>query len=669
MKRSKKIVFAIALSVGLVAATVALGDNVKNDLDATVDSTFEVLAQNVGGPDSTVGLALVPTNGDGKNGCNLQGGESITFNVTSSVPGVATVSPGTVSFGAGCGATPTLTVHPVSAGSSNITLTEASRVGAAGTTFGLDTAGFKVNVAPPANTAPVVAVTGVSNGGSYSKGAVPAAGCSVTDTEDGTPSVSPVLSTISGPYAADGIGQQTATCTYTDAGGLTETASATYAIVDSSAPVISYVLTPPTPASGWHTTDVSLVWTVSEPDSPGSLVKTGCVDQVITADQAEQTYSCGATSAGGSSGSVDVSIKRDASAPNAPTASIVPAPNGAGWSNTDVVVHFADTGDVGPSGVASCTADVPVTGETVGTPVSGSCTDNAGNVSTATSVTVKIDQSDPNPPAVTVNPTPNGAGWNNSDVTVSFAPNGDNGPSGVADCSDDVIVSTETTVTGQLVSGTCTDAADNTSESAGTTIKLDKTAPTSVVTGFTEGQEFILGSEPTPGCSASDNLSGVVSHGTPSVSGGPGVGLKSVTCNGATDVAGNTQTTPSPAKTYRVIYNWRGFFQPVDNLPALNVVQAGRAIPVKFSLGGNHGLSIFAANSPTSLPSTCTTAGAPDEVESTLTAGGSSLSYDATADQYNYVWKTEKSWAGTCRTLTVKLIDGTVHQALFQLKK
>ena len=38
-----------------------------------------------------------------------------------------------------------------------------------------------------------------------------------------------------------------------------------------------------------------------------------------------------------------------------------------------------------------------------------------------------------------------------------------------------------------------------------------------------------------------------------------------------------------------------GFFQPVDNLPTLNVVNAGRAIPVKFGLGGDYGLSIFAA--------------------------------------------------------------------------
>jgi hypothetical protein len=39
----------------------------------------------------------------------------------------------------------------------------------------------------------------------------------------------------------------------------------------------------------------------------------------------------------------------------------------------------------------------------------------------------------------------------------------------------------------------------------------------------------------------------------------------------------------------KCIYNFQGFFPPVDNLPTLNRVNAGRAIPVKFSLGGEPG--------------------------------------------------------------------------------
>lgn len=137
---------------------------------------------------------------------------------------------------------------------------------------------------------------------------------------------------------------------------------------------------------------------------------------------------------------------------------------------------------------------------------------------------------------------------------------------------------------------------------------------------------------------------------------------------------GEANLTDHPAVDFRanwgpqpVTYAFTGFFQPVDNLPTLNIVNAGRAIPVKFSLGGDQGLDIFAPGYPSSTSVTCgTTAG--DAIEQTVTAGSSSLSYNAATDQYTYVWKTERAWAGTCRTLVVKLDDGTYHQANFNFK-
>jgi len=116
------------------------------------------------------------------------------------------------------------------------------------------------------------------------------------------------------------------------------------------------------------------------------------------------------------------------------------------------------------------------------------------------------------------------------------------------------------------------------------------------------------------------------------------------------------------------MYNFSGFFQPVDNLPTLNLVNAGHAIPVKFSLGGNYGLNIFAAGYPKSEQIVCNSNVLVDGIEQTVNAGSSSLSYDPASDQYNYVWKTEQSWAGTCRQLVVKLNDGTYHRANFKFK-
>ncbi len=133
-------------------------------------------------------------------------------------------------------------------------------------------------------------------------------------------------------------------------------------------------------------------------------------------------------------------------------------------------------------------------------------------------------------------------------------------------------------------------------------------------------------------------------------------------------VTDNGGLTAQDSATVNVIYNFAGFFQPVDNLPALNVVNAGRAIPVKFSLGGNKGLNIFAAGYPQSVQIACGNGAAADDIEQTVTAGSSSLAYDPLTDQYTYVWKTDKAWTGTCRQLVVKFVDGTSHLANFRFK-
>lgn len=133
------------------------------------------------------------------------------------------------------------------------------------------------------------------------------------------------------------------------------------------------------------------------------------------------------------------------------------------------------------------------------------------------------------------------------------------------------------------------------------------------------------------------------------------------------DAADNAENTASLTHNYSVIYDWNGFFQPIDN-NALNVAKGGSAIPVKFSLSGNQGLNIFETGYPRSVKISCDSNASEDVIEVTVNAGGSSLSYDALVDQYVYVWKTEKLWAGTCRQLQVKLNDGTLHTANFKFK-
>src|SRR5215208_7916836 len=91
------------MTFGLLLAipAVALADIVTNDLDATVDSTAEVMALEEGGADGTTKLYVINQNinqGDTNNGCNLAGTSNLQLDVTSSDTDVATVGPASVTI-------------------------------------------------------------------------------------------------------------------------------------------------------------------------------------------------------------------------------------------------------------------------------------------------------------------------------------------------------------------------------------------------------------------------------------------------------------------------------------------------------------------------------------------------------------------------------------------
>lgn len=573
MKRFRRFPVSLFLTIAVLLAIpfIASADDISNNLDATVDAVAEVMPLTVGGADGVTQLYVVPRNGDGKNGCNLTGSTMLVVSVSSSNESVATVSPSSVTF-TSCGDTPTLTVKPVAEGSATISLGQTSND--TGGTFNLAPAAFTVNVAPPLNTAPTVKVTGVTGGASYEFGSVPTATCEVTDAEDGNLSFPATLSAISGPLADYGLGVQTASCSYTDAGGLTAVASESYGIVDTTAPVITFVGRTPANGNGWNNGDVTVEWSCSD---SGSGVVEDSISQTVSAEGADQS-------------------------------------------------------------------------------ATGTCVDNAGNEASDTQSGINIDKTAPTASA-SASPAPNVNGWNNTDVTVSFS--GSDGLSGIDFCDEAVVLGEGA---GQSASGTCADKAGNVSDFATVSgINVDKTGPT--LNPSVSPNPVKQNDSATASANASDELSGVASSSCDAVD-TSAVGSKSVSCT-ATDNAGNSA---SASATYSVIYNFAGFFRPVDNPPTLNVAKAGSAIPVKFSLSGYQGLNIFAAGYPKSQVVSCD-AGAPvDGVDVTVTAGNSSLSYDASTDQYNYVWKTEKTWTN-CRQLVVKLNDGETYWANFKFTK
>jgi CSLREA domain-containing protein len=112
-----------------------------------------------------------------------------------------------------------------------------------------------------------------------------------------------------------------------------------------------------------------------------------------------------------------------------------------------------------------------------------------------------------------------------------------------------------------------------------------------------------------------------------------------------------------------------GFFAPVDDLPVLNRVKGGQAVPVKFSLGGDQGLDVFVAGSPSVTTIPCAGGAPVDPIETTSSASTSGLSFDPSSGRYTYVWKTDKRWTSGCRELVLAFRDGTVERAQFSFAK
>jgi YVTN family beta-propeller protein len=257
-------------------------------------------------------------------------------------------------------------------------------------------------------------------------------------------------------------------------------------------------------------------------------------------------------------------------------------------------------------------------------------------------------------------------GWYISNVTVDWMV--DDPESGIASSAGCDL----TTLTTDTAGTTLTCWAENgagLSNSDSVTVKLDKNAPDIAIASPADGGSYLLNAAVASSYTCADATSGVATCDGPVASGADfstsPVGAYAFTVT-ATDGAGNQAQATN---NYNVIYDFSGFFPPVDNPPALNGVKAGRAIPVKFSLNGAQGMNIFDAGFPVSQQIDCDTSDPLDAVEGTTTAGSSSLSYDATTDQYVYVWKTDKGWVGTCRQLIVQLKDGTAHVAYFNFAK
>jgi hypothetical protein len=230
-------------------------------------------------------------------------------------------------------------------------------------------------------------------------------------------------------------------------------------------------------------------------------------------------------------------------------------------------------------GTASASATLTVSAEGVSN-VSCTATDGFGNAGadplSANTATVQIDTHAP-VASPTASPAPNGSGWNNTDVQVSWNWSDAVGGSGI----DSTNCTTSSTSSGEGVltlSASCSDVAGN-SATEHYTVHVDKTAPT--LNPVVTPNPVILGGAASVSSGASDLISGLASQSCGALD-TTTIGSRTVTCT-ATDNADNTATATA---TYVVGAFFGAFVSP---LPRSTLAKSTSTIPVKFTLRDANG--------------------------------------------------------------------------------
>ena len=278
--------------------------------------------------------------------------------------------------------------------------------------------------------------------------------------------------------------------------------------IDTVAPLIAGAPTTAPSSTGWYRSPVTVHFTASD---AASGVSTVSPDVAVTSQAASETVVGTALDVAGNAATATVSnLNVDYTPPST-------SDDHVAFYTSHATVHLTPSDAV--SGVASTTWTLdgaPGTGTSVSTSVLGShtltywCTDVAGNVEDAHTITFSVTATDLAPPITTISGIPDG--WTNGDVTFSLSAFDADTPEGIATYFGEngpaltpyvapVTISAEGTTT---VSYSSVDALNNAETPRTALVLIDRTAPSTTddhVTTYTANAAVHL----TP----TDQLSGV----------------------------------------------------------------------------------------------------------------------------------------------------------------
>ena len=240
--------------------------------------------------------------------------------------------------------------------------------------------GISIDKTPPSITAPALPAPGGANGW-YTKPLTLAFSCS--DALSGVASC-PTIQVNSGAG-------QTITGTAFDRAGNEASASVGGLNVDTIPPTVGVSLSSAAPRTsfGWFNHPVTVDFTCSDAISG---IASCPAPQTISASGAGQTVTATAVNNAGLKTTVTATVNLDQSPPTI-TASVSSAPNSQGWYDQPVGISFSCADSL--SGVATCSPATTLSSDGAGQTVTGTATDEAGNVATVTTGPINIDQTPP----------------------------------------------------------------------------------------------------------------------------------------------------------------------------------------------------------------------------------------------------------------------------------
>jgi alpha-tubulin suppressor-like RCC1 family protein/uncharacterized protein YegL len=357
-------------------------------------------------------------------------------------------------------------------------------------------------------------------------------------------------------------------------GDHTRTDTVNIMVTDPSAPAVTADVAGTPGTAGWYISDVSVSWTLSDPES-GISSSTGCAPTAITTDTAEQTLTCTAVNGAGAESTVPITVKRDARPPTiAAMPDIESIATSANGSHVSFMVPVSDATSGLQTEQAFCTppagSEFPL-GSTV---VICTIADRAGHESTTS---FEVSVADPTPPDIVPQASgPEGTpGWHLGEVTLTWDVL--DPQTGIASSSGCGPVTISGDTPGVEVSCTATNGA-GASTTITKTIRLDATppaisTPADMTAEATGPSGAAVGYPAATATDATSGLSGIVSCAPPSGHTFQ-VGETSVLCSAA-DVAGNSA---SKNFTITVADATPPTIEPLANIEVIGTEAVGKAV-------------------------------------------------------------------------------------------